>query len=373
MKRVVRAWDTFWFAPQSASTLAVIRVCLAVVLLAWAVTLAPDLLSFFGSKGILPHQPSYATSGQSGSWSLLGSDPGNALLTASYAVFVVAIVCLLVGFHTRLAAVVVFCGVVSFTRRNPFVFNSGDLALRVLTFYLMLAPAGAALSVDRWRRARRDHADFWAPPHRAMWPVRLMQIQLSVIYLSTVWAKAGGTTWRDGTAVTYALRIQFLNRLPLPHLLTRSLLISNVLSYGTLATELALGILVWNRRLRPWVLWLGVAFHLAIDYSLRVGFFSYGMLVLYLAFVPPETMDRLVARLAHRLRRGRAPSEAEELGEDLHRGAEGQDLGQGGDARVGHPYATVADIATDGRRVVRAVDPDHAVAASEAGQDVREP
>lgn len=306
MRRALAAWDGFWFAPRSSSVLAVVRIGLALVLLAWAVTLGPDLLSFFSSKGILPRQPDYATAGQRGSWSLLGATPGSALLLVAYAVFVGAVVCLLVGFHTRLAAVLVFCGLVSFTRRNPFVFNSGDLLLRVLAFYLMLAPAGAALSVDRWRKARRGDGQFWEFPARALWPVRLMQIQLSVVYLSTVWAKAGGVTWRDGSAISYALRIHFLNRLPVPDVLSDSLLVSNLLSYATLGLELALAILVWNRRLRPWVLGFGVAFHLAIDYAIRVGFFSYAMFVLYLAFIPPETMDRWLLSLRQRLGRRKA-------------------------------------------------------------------
>ena len=41
---------------------------------------------------------------------------------------------------------------------------------------------------------------------------------------------------------------------------TDTVLIANVLTYGTLAVELALGILVWNRVLRPWVLLLGVTY-----------------------------------------------------------------------------------------------------------------
>ncbi len=314
MTRVLRAWDSFWFAPQSTSTLAAVRICLGVLVVAWGVTLAPDLLSFFGDEGIVPRQP--ASSRQEGMWSLLGSNPGDTLLTVFLAVFLAAAVCLLVGFHTRLAAVLVFCGLVSFTRRDPFVFNSGDLLLRVLAFYLMLAPAGAALSVDRWRKARRGDGDMFDSPRRAVWPIRLMQVQMTVIYLSTVFAKSAGATWHDGTAISYALRLDFLSRLPVPVSLTRSLLVSNLLTYATLATELAIGILVWNRRLRPWVLWIGVAFHLAIDYALRVGFFSYGMLVLYVAFVPPETMDRLVQRVAHRIRRSPVAPEPSETADE---------------------------------------------------------
>ena len=74
----------------------------------------------------------------------------------------------------------------------------------------------------------------------------------------------------------------------------------NLLTYGTLAAEVAIGVLVWNRALRP-VLTLGVVMHLCIDIALRVGFFSYGLLVLYLAFLPPEAVSARLTTLRRRV------------------------------------------------------------------------
>ncbi|HWN27442.1 MAG TPA: HTTM domain-containing protein, partial [Actinomycetospora sp.] len=184
-----------------------------------------------------------------------------------------------------------FVGVLSFARRDPYVLNAGDILLRSLAFYFIFAPAGEALSLDRWRRARDT---FWEFPLRAPWALRLMQIQLSVIYLSTVWEKLQGSRWRDGTAVSYALRIGDVHRFPTPAFLADSVLMSEVMTFGTLVVELSLAIFVWNRTLRPWVLALGVSLHLSIELSMMVGFFSLLMLTLYLAFLPPETASRLV-------------------------------------------------------------------------------
>ena len=81
--------------------------------------------------------------------------------------------------------------------------------------------------------------------------MRLLQIQFSMVYLFAVWDKVRGITWNNGTAVSFALRITDLERFPVPGFITHSLLISNLLTYGTLAIELSLAILVWNRTLRP--------------------------------------------------------------------------------------------------------------------------
>ena len=132
--------------------------------------------------------------------------------------------------------------------------------------------------------------------------MRLVQIQLSVGYLSAVWHKVQGGTWRDGTAVAYALRIEDLSRFPVPDLLTRSVMLTEALTFGALALELALGVLVWNRVLRPWVMSAGVLMHLTIEYAIVVGFFGAAMLIMYLAFLAPATATRLVLGVRDRVR-----------------------------------------------------------------------
>jgi hypothetical protein len=300
----VQAWDRFWFAPQSTSTLAVVRIAFGLLMLAWTAAIGHDLFAFYSSNGLLAEQQDLDQVVGSWAWGPLGTFTSDTALVVTYLALFVSSLMLLIGLKTRLAAVVVFLGLMALTRRNIWVLDSGDPLLRSIAFFLMFAPSGAALSLDHRLAVRRGKADAWAFPERAPWALRLLQIQLSILYLSAVWFKVGGETWRDGTAVSYALRIENLQRFPLPDALTTSELVSNVLTFGTLAVELALGLLVWNRKLRPWVLMAGVGLHLGIDYAIRVGFFSYGILVLYIAFIPPETLERWI--LAAREKWGRS-------------------------------------------------------------------
>ena len=77
-------------------------------------------------------------------------------------------------------------------------------------------------------------------------------------------------------------------------------MLSGLLASGTLALEVALGVLVWNRAARPWVLALGVSMHVGIDLSILVGFFSFAMIVAYIVFVPAETASRRITDLRDR-------------------------------------------------------------------------
>jgi vitamin K-dependent gamma-carboxylase-like protein len=288
MNAVSRIWERFWFEPTSVATLAVVRIAFGIVAFFWTLSLTPDLMNFFGRDGFVPEQPSNRF------WiGVLSPAAPDWLVYVVFAVTLVAAVCLVVGFHTRIAAVLVFVGILSFERRNPFVFNAGDVLVRNLAFYLMLAPSGVALSIDAWRHARDT---FWEFPKRAPWALRLIQVQLSVVYVATVWAKVRGNDWNDGTAVSYALRLDDLARIGVPSWFATSEIVSNLLTFGTLAIEASLAILVWNRKARPWVLGAGVLMHGLIAVNIKVGFFTMAMLVAYLSFTPADTMERLLDR-----------------------------------------------------------------------------
>jgi hypothetical protein len=297
MTRVVDAWTRFWFDPVETSTFVLFRLAFGLVAVGYTISLAPALFAFYSDDGILPAQPTYKGTL---AWGLLGWFPSDAAVLLFYFLLLIAAIALLVGFQTRVAALVFFVCLISFGRRNPWVLNSGDLLVQVLAFYMLFMPAGLAVSVDRWLREPRGIWDF---PSRAIWPLRLVQVQVSILYIAAVWAKVRGVTWNDGTAVSYAFRIEDISRFPVPGFVTDSLVIANLLTFGTLAVELSIGILVWNRVLRPWVLLLGVGLHLGIDYAVRVGFFSYAVLVAYVAFVPPEQARSLILRMRELLRR----------------------------------------------------------------------
>lgn len=305
MRRMWSGWQRFWFTPQETSSLALFRIAFGFVAIGWTATLIPNLFAFFGPGGILPRAPI----GVAGQWGLLEISDSPALLLAVFAATLAAAVAVTIGLQTRAATIVLWLGIMAFQQRDTLVTNSGDGVVRALAFFLALAPAGAALSVDRLRGAPRP---FWEFPIRSPWALRLIQIQISIGYLAAVWHKAHNALWTNGTAVSYALRMQDIHHLATPAFITQSVLVTNLLTYGALAIEFSLGVLVWNRVARPYVLALGVCLHLGIDSSIMVGFFSYAMLASYLAFVSPQTATRAIlttreiaVRLAHQWTRAR--------------------------------------------------------------------
>jgi hypothetical protein len=298
LARGYAGWERWWFEPRETSTLAVIRIGYGVLAFLWTLSQAPTLLTFYGSHGILPHSPSFSSGTGYLAWSVLDLIPGDGTVIALWVIMLAASISLIVGYRPRIGALIMFIGVVSLERRDPYVHNSGDILMRIMPLYLLLSPCGAALSLDRWRKARDR---FWEFPLKSQWVVRLMQLQLSFVYLNSVWSKVRGVHWNDGTAVSIALRIGDLQRFPYPHFLSHTLLLTNFMTFGALAIEFAAGTLVWNRTARPYVLLLGASLHLGIDWTIRVGFFSYAILLFYLSFVEPPAMSRFVLAVRDRV------------------------------------------------------------------------
>ena len=303
---VTGAWNRFWFEPVSTTPLALFRIAYGLLVLAWALSVTLDVDDFFGPSGVLTEQP-----GRDGAWGVLGWIDAEWAPRALLGAQALAALALMVGYRPRVAAAVVFVAFVAFSHRNPYVGNAGDALLRTLSLFMVFAPSGAALSLDRWRK---DPGRFWESPKRTAWAMRLIQVQISMLYISTAWAKARGATWNDGTAVSIAFRKETYDRFPLPDL-GNWLLPLNGVTYGVIALELALGILIWNRALRPWLLLGGVGLHLGIEYGIRVGFFSWAMLASYLVWLSPAVAERIVARVRSRFAargyaRGRGEEEA---------------------------------------------------------------
>ncbi|MBI1913750.1 MAG: HTTM domain-containing protein [Planctomycetes bacterium] len=180
---------------------------------------------------------------------------------------------------------------------------TGTDMLSTSLFLLMLTPSGKALSVDAWRLRRQATplpADGPSParPTVPAWGVRLLQLQLCIIYLTTGLAKLRGAdermldgAWWNGTALHYVLNSLTLARvssaqLPVPLWVTASA------SYVSVWFEVLFPLLVLWRRTRKWALWFGVLFHLGIYLAIEIGWFCFYTVCLYGAWVPGEFWDQ---------------------------------------------------------------------------------
>jgi len=253
--------------------------------------LLPAAAAFFGPDGVLPPHLAAQLSGPRHLNVLAWLPPRMGWVYALLTVYLVAAASLTVGWFTRLSAAIVFVCLASLHHRNVLVLNSGDGFMRLASLYLVFAPAGRALSVDRWLRVRRGLEPPGEPAPAAPWAQRLIQLQLAVVYLATVYWKLHGHMWVDGTAVYYASRVREYDRFPVPYVFDH-LWTVKLMTWGTLAVEFALGALVWLRDLRYPVLLAGVMLHLGLEYSMNIQLFQWVMLTALVLFIDPRDFRR---------------------------------------------------------------------------------
>ena len=156
------------------------------------------------------------------------------------------------------------------------------------------------LAVDRCM-AQTRRASPTAPPVQPVWPLRLMRIQMAVMYLTSGLFKLIGPGWRSGSTVYYATTQNIYGRVlhvyPLPQGIDWIL---TALSYATVLWEITFPLMMLHRVTRTAAILIGVGMHLGIGATMEVGPFSLMMLVCYSAFISPEQARRVVGWLSQR-------------------------------------------------------------------------
>ncbi len=289
-------WQRFWHVPVRAEGLALMRLLLGVALLTDQLfQYLPNLMEFFGPTGVAPAGLHDRYQMKHWRWTVLlfnTDDP--AVLYPVFWVWVGITAAWTAGLWTRLTNAGVWFGTMCFINRNPNILNGGDDTLQVGIFLLMLSPCGKALALDAWLRRRRA-APGSGPVLVPAWPVRVLQIQLCLIYLSTGLVKLVGEwtggpfnfegTWWDGTSIHYALNYVTMSRwsyaqLPVPFWITAAM------TYVSVWWETLFPLLVLSRWTRRWTLLFGILFHVGIWMTIEVGWFSFYTLAFYGVWVP---------------------------------------------------------------------------------------
>ncbi|MDB4965388.1 MAG: hypothetical protein JWN44_1077 [Myxococcales bacterium] len=136
-----------------------------------------------------------------------------------------------------------------------------------------------------WTRGRRLADERQGP----LWAVRLLQLQLSIIYLSSGGSKLFDRDWRSGRVL--ADRIARWTSASVDAGVPRKLLAllsspvgGSLLAKGAIATELGVAIALWIPRTRRLAAAIGIAFHITIDFTAGVDIFSWLSIAILLLF-----------------------------------------------------------------------------------------
>lgn len=192
-----KAEELFGFDLRS---LALFRIVVAFVILADLLNRFPDLNIFYNDTGLMPrslavnyiHIWSYSIHFISGRVEI------QAILFLLAAIFAFL---LLIGYRTKLMTFLSWFFLISLEHRDALALDGGDFELRLLLFWGMLLPLGACFSIDSLMNKSKEEL----PKRFFSMGSAAYCLQFAFIYWFSIILKLRNETWRDGTAVYYAI------------------------------------------------------------------------------------------------------------------------------------------------------------------------
>jgi hypothetical protein len=279
--RLGRAVNDFVARPASPRPLAALRIGVAAVLLLQAVACVHDLTQLYGSLGtvqrpvveaVLPlHVPRLG-------WVIdtlgpCGVSEGTCI-RGVFLVYVAALMALLLGWRTPGAAVCAWLSHLALKASSVFTSYGVDEFAHIALFYCIWMPVGHAWSVDVG--AGRASS---APSAAARLSLRVWQVHLCIVYLSSGLLKATGSQWWNGEAIWRVLMRSDLNPWQYDFAwLASAPWLTRLACWSTLAVEVGYAFLVWPRRTRKIGALAAISLHLGI--AVLMGLWSFSALMI---------------------------------------------------------------------------------------------
>jgi hypothetical protein len=192
--------------------------------------------------------------------------------------------CLVLGFHTRVAAGVAVVVLWLIMLRLPGLFDGGDnIAMLSLTYMVACISPG--------ERVPERSVRIWI--HNI--GVLFIMTQLMILYFTSGMYKAAGDVWQNGTALYVIGQVDVFS---LPSL--RALLLNPYLvvlaTYGTVIYQIWFPMAMMNRLLKlPWLA-AGMLFHIGIATFMGLVAFSTVMIGLELFMITDSEYELIFAR-----------------------------------------------------------------------------
>ncbi|MFI9543306.1 HTTM domain-containing protein [Streptomyces sp. NPDC052016] len=340
----------FLCTAQAPYQAALFRIGLSAVLLAFLLREWPHRRVLYGDRSPLSHELALALGAEERTFTLLHWSGERVWFETVYLVTVLAALAVLLGWRTRTATVVQMIGVLSLGHRNTLVGDGGDDIVRIMVIYLVFTRCAEVWALDA-RRARgrgstaphgpgsdRTGAVLWwvtglfllvgfGLPTEVGWPLVLfvlwgahalryavrgkgpghegarfldactamlhncallmIAVQVCLVYATAGWYKIQGSRWQEGSALYYALHLDYFTPWPaLSHAVAGSTVLVLVLTYGTVIVQVSFPFTLANRRVKNVLIAVVIGGHLAIVALLGMPLLSLAMVVCDALFLP---------------------------------------------------------------------------------------
>ncbi len=268
--------------------LAILRIGTGTLLLVDLIYRLTLLKTFFSDEGVIPRSAMFdwnelfiSINYISGTWEIQ---------LYIFLVAIAAAICLILGYKTRVAAIVSWVLVLSMHNRNLFILQGGDDYLRMVLFWGCFLPWHKVLSLDSLKRPGPETYRVFSLPGFAL------LAQICIIYVTTSIYKSGADWVPDGTAVYYGLHLDQFAR-PFAKIVREYPGFMTFASYFWWHFCLALPIFYifpfFNSFFRTTAIVLIIVFHILTGSFFMLGMFPWIGSVGQLGLLPTSVCDKI--------------------------------------------------------------------------------
>lgn len=271
--------------------LALLRIFLSLILLIDLVFRYADLKAFYTAVGVLPVEALFQFHWNPFYFSFLTTSDNYYIQSVLFLLNLMCVLCLLVGYRTKLFTVVVWVFLISIHNRTPLVMQAGDHLLRMLVFWAIFLPWGYVLSMDAYRKSveRKSYS------YESFASLAFI-CQIVFLYYFSALLKSSGEWRSEFTAIYYALSIDQIIR-PVGEWLYPHYELLKVMTAGVYYVELFLPLLLlvpfYHVWLRTGVIVGMIMLQLGIFATLNAGLFTATSIVMMVGLLPAPVLDKV--------------------------------------------------------------------------------
>ena len=277
---IQKSWHNFFFREIPPHGLALIRIALGLFLLVYWCVYLPRVVMLFSKDGIvIPYSDS-----------TLLTPPSASVAFAIYTAMLIPITALLLGWHMRTARILLCVAMLYYWLLSFHHFPSSyNRIILFVTFIIAMSGADKTLSL----RMRQSRGSWSASEMVAAWPLRILAIQITALYLGVGLQKAYLPGWQGGEIISYS----FINAwsTPLAYHIARLNIPMGWYDLAAWMTKILHGVLpigLWIPWMQRWCFVGAALFHIVI--ALTMGMWWFLVLIpLYIAFVEPMQIQKL--------------------------------------------------------------------------------
>ncbi len=275
------------------------RVSIAAICLFNFLSLQPDFDLLFGTQAYAPADISYLLSNKSYIPSLVKINEAlNTVLQIKYDSFLVAfriaytlsLISLLIGFYSRLSAIISLALFVVFINSYGFYSYGFDCFANISLFYCFIFPVGNYNAIKPSKNIEQNTKKY----------LRILQIHISIAYFFSGFEKILGFNWHNGESLWKALHnINYASGINLDFLAGTPFFL--IMGWATIVLEMLYPIFMNIRQTRKVWLFGIIGLHLSIAVLMGLTFFSAIMIILNIAayYIPYSNSGFELKMLKH--------------------------------------------------------------------------